>query len=298
MPTVKEITENIKNVTEKITDTGKKLQHRYKRYADKRNDPDISFSDEAIIETVIQIPTVRIDRNTFLSEQFRAVENSQSKTIFEKGPVEAGCDRGELKKKATALAQKRITQTLLADIPDEFIKKTAVPYETLLFYSSAVQHIQEIAYLYGENDFWNTGESETERTVGRLHLYYSVMTGSGKAEKALKLLSSSVTSKSFNKLTENFLEKTVYQSVFRPDAKVLKIKTPKTVFRKIVSGTGPAFSNALSDGISMTKLLPMAGRLIKTLDEAQFAYSAADFEADWYEIEKEVSTDAEEIEST
>ena len=287
MPTVKGITDTIRNMSEKIADTGSKLQRRYKRYADNAPESDIGFPDEVIIETVTEIPQAKIDRNTSLSEQFQAEEESRLKTILEKGPVEAGCDREELRKKAISLTQKRITQTFIGDIPEAILEKTAIPYNTLLYYMAAVRLIQEIAYLYGESDFWNSADCDTDKTVSRLYLYYSVMSGSGKAEKALKLLSSSVTSKSFNKLTENFIEKTVYQPIIKPAAKALKIKKPKTMFNKVISKAMPVVKNAVSGGINLSSLYPMAGRLIKTLDEAQFSYSAADFEKDWYEISKD-----------
>ena len=287
MPGLKGVTNSIKNTSKKIADTGKKLARRYKPSNRKPSALQTNIPAGQIIRVIIQIPSVRIDRNEFLSEQFKTEEESLVKAILEKGPTEAGCDREKLKKTATALVQKRITQAFIDDVPGDILRSTAFSYEALTFYGAAIQLIQEIAYLYGENDFWNAGEYDADKTVSRLHLYYSVMNGSGKAAKALKLLSSSVTSRSFNKLTENFLERTVYKPVLKPAAKALKIKTPKTVFNKIISKAIPVLNNAVSDGFSLTTLLPMAGRLIKTLDEAQFSYSAADFEKDWYEISNE-----------
>ena len=81
---------------------------------------------------------------------------------------------------------------------------------------------------------------------------------------------------------------------------VYPVKMPKMKFNRIVSKAMPIVKNAVADGINLTSLLPMANRLIKTLDEAQFAFSAADFEADWYEIEKEneASPEAGETEKT
>ena len=287
MPGLKGVTSRIKNASKKIADTGKKLTRRYKPSDGKASVLQTNIPAEQIIETVIQLPSVKIDRNEFLSEQFKAEEESLVKAILEKGPTEAGCDREKLKKTAAALVNKRITQAFIGDVPDDVLRSTAFSYEALTFYGAAIQLIQEIAYLYGESDFWNTGEYDAGKTVGRLNLYYSVMNGSGKAAKALKLLSSSVSSRSFNKLTENFIEKTVYKPVFKPAAKALGVKMPKAVFNKFLSKAMPIVENAVSDGIALASLLPMAGRLIKTLDEAQFSYSASDFEADWYEISNE-----------
>lgn len=294
MPNIKDIANSFKNASKKITDAGKKPGRRYNRYAGKVPETDIRFSDERMMETVMQIPSVKIDRCTFLSEQFQNEEESRVKTILEKGPVEAGYPREELKKKAAKLIQSRTTQAFISDIPEEISKRTAISDDDLIFFSAAVRLIQEIAYLYGESDFWHTGECDADKTVGRLNLYYSVMSGSSKATKALKLLSSSAASKSFNKITENLIEKTVYQPIVKPAAKVLGVRMHKTVFNRFVSKAVPVVGNTISQGLTLASLFPMAGRLIKTLDEAQFAYSTYDFEADWYDITNESEAKMEE----
>ena len=283
----------MRDASKKIIVSGKRIKQRCEQYSDSYHNKEILISEEDIILTVTRIESVRIDRNDFLTRLFAQDASISLDDILEKGPVCAEVDRIALRKTAFALARKETEKSGLLNVSDDIIKNRIIPVPTLLFYAAAVRIIQQTAYLYGERDFWNSADSDTEKTIPRLHLYYSVMEGSGKAEKALKLLSSSVASKSFNKLTESFLEKTVYQPIFKPAAKALKIKTPKTVFNKVVSKAMPVLKNAVSDGISLTTLLPMAGRLIKTLDEAQFAYSAADFEKDWYEIENECEAKAE-----
>ena len=283
----------MRDASKKIIVSGKRIKQRCEQYSDSYHNKEILISEEDIILTVTRIESVRIDRNDFLTRLFAQDASISLDDILEKGPVCAEVDRIALRKTAFALARKETEKSGLLNVSDDIIKNRIIPVPTLLFYAAAVRIIQQTAYLYGERDFWNSADSDTEKTIPRPHLYYSVMEGSGKAEKALKLLSSSVASKSFNKLTESFLEKTVYQPIFKPAAKALKIKTPKTVFNKVVSKAMPVLKNAVSDGISLTTLLPMAGRLIKTLDEAQFAYSAADFEKDWYEIENECEAKAE-----
>lgn len=292
MPTVKDLTESMKNVTEKITDTGKKLQRRYNRYADKRSEADTGFSDEAIIKTVIRIPAVRIDRLSFLSGQFADADEQLKKDILEKGPVEAGVSREELKKRSAALSQKTAAKAFLLDVPEKILETLPLCYETLSFYAAAVQVIEQIAYLYGESDFWRSGDFDEEKTAACFTLYYGVMSGSEKAAKALRLLSSSVASRSFHKLTENFLEK-AYQPLFKPAAKALRLRMPKFVFNKLTEKVLPIIKKTASDGLTLSSLLPMANRLIRTLDEAQFAYSAADFEKDWYEMEKDMASQPE-----
>ncbi|MGN1195880.1 MAG: hypothetical protein ACI4SB_10390, partial [Acutalibacteraceae bacterium] len=268
-----------------ITKKAKKFIHK----ADKSDykATEIDFPVEMIIQAVIKIPNVKISRNTFLSEQFKETGEEHILAVIKKGPVDAGYTREELKKKAVKLIQIRTTQAFIGDIPEEVSKSTSISDDTLIFYSAAVRLIQEIAYLYGESEFWNTDDFDADKTIGRLNLCYSVMSGSSKATKALKLLSSSASSKSFNKITENIIEKTVYNPIIKPAAKTLGVKMHKTVYNRFVSKAVSVAGNTISQGLTLASLYPMANKLIKTLGEAQFEYSTYDFEADWYDITNE-----------
>ena len=283
----------MREASRKIASSGKKIKQRYERYTAGMHNGEILLSDEEIIQTVIRIESVRIDRNDFLTRQFAGDASISLDDILEKGPVGAGYDRGALRKTAVTLAQKETGKSGLLDIPDDVIKNCIIPYQTLLFYAAAVRMIQQIAYLYGENDFWTHTDTDLDKTVSRLNLYYRVMSGSDKATKALKLLSSSAASKSFNKITENLIEKT-YRPIVKPAAKMLGVRMHKSVFDRLVSKAVPVTGNTISQGLTLASLFPMAGRLIKTLDEAQFAYSTYDFEADWYDITNESEAKKEE----
>ena len=251
LPTVKKLTESVRDASKKIIVSGKRIKQRCEQYSDSYHNKEILISEEEIIQTVTRIESVRIDRNDFLTQLFTDNESIGLDDILEKGPVGAGADRIALRKTAFTLARKETEKSGLLNISDDIIKNRIIPVQALLFYAAAVRIIQQTAYLYGERDFWNSADSDTEKTIPRLYLYYSVMEGSGKAEKALKLLSSSVASKSFNKLTENFLEKAVYQPIFKPAAKALKIKSPKTVFNRIIDKAMPIVKNAVADGINL-----------------------------------------------
>ena len=54
----------------------------------------------SIIAALIKLPGIKVDRESFLREQFKNLLPEMIEKIVEEGPVEAGCDREELKKKA------------------------------------------------------------------------------------------------------------------------------------------------------------------------------------------------------
>ena len=61
----------------------------------------------SIVSTAIQIPGVKVTRDTFLREQFKDLSKEEIETIIEKGPIEAGRSREELKKKVNRIIKDR-----------------------------------------------------------------------------------------------------------------------------------------------------------------------------------------------
>ena len=57
----------------------------------------------SIIAALIKLPGIKVDRESFLREQFKNLLPEMIEKIVEEGPVEAGCDREELKKKQSEL---------------------------------------------------------------------------------------------------------------------------------------------------------------------------------------------------
>lgn len=57
----------------------------------------------------------------------------------------------------------------LLNISDDINKNRIIPVPTLFFYAAAVRIIQQTAYLYGERDFWDSDDSDKEKTISRLY---------------------------------------------------------------------------------------------------------------------------------
>ena len=153
----------MRDTSKKIIVSGKRIKQRCEQYSDSYHNKEILISEEEIIQTVTRIESVRIDRNDFLTRQFADNESIGLDDILEKGPVGAGADRIALRKTAFTLARKETEKSGLLNISDDIIKSRIIPVQTLLFYAAAVRIIQQTAYLYGERDFWNSADSDTEK---------------------------------------------------------------------------------------------------------------------------------------
>ena len=237
-----------------------------------------------IIGTAVKLPGVRVDRRAFLLEQFKDAEPELREAILKDGTIEAGVSRTELKKLARKIVSNRTIASsgasFVAGIPGGFAMAATIPADTLQFYAFALRMAQEIAYLYGEKDLFENGGLESERATNQLLLYCGVMLGASGAAQAVRLVSASLAKQALKKLPQMALTKTFYYPIVKSVAKALGARMTKGIFAKGVSKAVPLIGGVVSGGITMATMRPMGMRLVDTLDEAHFAYTQAEYDAD------------------
>lgn len=152
-----------------------------------------------IINAALQIPGVKVDRKEFLLAQFKDLPVDSRNDIVMRGPVEAKCARGELKKKAQTLVNERTLMStgasFLAGLPGGLAMAATIPADMLQFYAVALRLAQEIAYLYGEEDIWAGREDNNEEVTQQLLVYCGIMFGA----PGVKLLTKGVLVKTLAK---------------------------------------------------------------------------------------------------
>lgn len=256
---------------------------------------DISLED--IISTAIRIPGIKVNRESFLREQFQDVSPERLQLIIEKGPVEAKCSRSDLRKIAHKLINKKTlfstSASFVAGLPGGFAMAATIPADMLQFYGVTLSLAQEIAYLYGEGDLWSGDTPDSEKVTNQLILYCGVMLGSSGAAQTVKILSSSLAKQALKKLPQKALTKTFYYPIVKSIAKAFGAKMTKGIFAKGVSKAVPLIGGVVSGGITFATLPPMGTRLTDALDKAHFSYSYTDFESDWKDISEVCEHDTE-----
>ena len=186
-----------------------------------------------IINTVLQIPGVKVDRKSFLMEQFKELPMDSRNDIVMRGPVEAGCARGELKKTAQNVVNERTLMStgasFIAGLPGGLAMAATIPADMIQTYAIALRLAQEVAYLYGEEDLWASAKDDNEKVVQQLLVYCGVMFGA----PGVKLL------------TQGMLVKALAKSV-------------------------PLVGGVVSGGFTLATMGPMGTRLVDTFDKATF----------------------------
>lgn len=170
-----------------------------------------------VITAAIKLPGIKVDRNSFLRDQFKNADPDEIKAIIAKGPVAAGRDRLELRKKADKLI---LDTTLVstgasfaAGLPGGIAMAATIPADLIQFYAAALRMAQQIAYLYGEPDLWEGGEIDDQKVTNQLILYCGVMLGASGAAQAVRLLASSLAKQALKKLPQKALTKTFYYPI-------------------------------------------------------------------------------------
>lgn len=247
-----------------------------------------SLSLEGVIETAIQIPGVKVSRDAFLAEMFKAKPSEVRNHILEVGPVAAGCAQAELKKMAYALVDKRTIlssgASFMAGLPGGLAMAATIPADTLQFFGVALRLAQEIAYLYGGEDLWADGAIDNEKVQNQLILYCGVMFGASGASATVKVLSSAMAKQVLKKLPQKALTKTFYYPIIKAIAKAVGAKMTKDIFAKGVSKAIPVVGGVVSGSITFISMRPMGRRLVNTLNEANFSYTEAQIQKDLREI--------------
>ena len=90
-----------------------------------------------VVTTAIQIPGVKVSRDDFLKEQFKELSPAEVEVILQKGPVEAGCSRALLERKAGKIIKERTAistgASFVAGIPGGLAMAATIPADLLQF---------------------------------------------------------------------------------------------------------------------------------------------------------------------
>ena len=247
-----------------------------------------NLSLESIVTNVVQIPGVKVNRDKFLAEMFASTPDKISE-IVELGPIEAGVTRESLLKISNKLILTRTSESsaisFAAGIPGGFAMAATIPGDIMQFFGMSLRLAQELSYLYGAQDLWENGEIDDDRVKNQLILYCGVMFGVSSAAAGVRVLSAQVAKTALKKLPQKALTKTFWYPLIKQIGKVLSIKVTKTTVAHGISKVIPVIGGVISGGLNFASMMPMARRLLNTLDSASFGYTEEDLDADLEIIE-------------
>lgn len=231
---------------------------------------------ESIVAAAIKIPGVKVNRNEFLGKTF-ANEGIDLQNIIDYGPIEAGCTEEQLEKLADKLILLRTSESSMvsfaAGIPGGLAMAATIPADTLQFFGMVLRIAQELAYLYGNDDFWRNGSVNGEMVQNQLVLYTGVMFDIEGASEGVRLLSADLAKQTLKKLPQKALSRTLWYPIVKQVGKAIAIKITKDTATKGISKAIPVIGGLVSGGITFAAMKPMGKRLAEILEEANFRYT-------------------------
>lgn len=238
---------------------------------------------ENIIHSALQIPCVKVSRESFLADIFNNNTNS-FQSMLDVGPVVSGVSRDELYTIAKKLILKRTSQSSLASfaagIPGGLAMAATVPADIIQFFGIALKLAQELSYLYGAKEL----TEDEDEIKSQLILYCGVMFGVSGAISSLRLLSAQIAKTTLNKLPQKALTKTIWYPIVKQIGKAVGVKVTKNAVAKGVSTSIPVIGGVISGTLNFASMLPMANRLLDVFDKITFDYTNSEIEIDMSEI--------------
>lgn len=255
------------------------------------------FALETIVVNAVKIPGVKVSRQSFLENTFAKLPYDMDR-IYAEGPVNAGVTREELKRIAVKLIYTRTSESsvasFIAGIPGGWAMAATVPADILQFFGISLRLAQEISYLYGATDLWKDGQVDEERVRNQLLLYCGVMFGVSGAISGLRVLTAQIAKTIAKTLPHKALTKTFWYPIVKSIGKALSIKVTKTTVANGISKAIPIIGGVVSGTLNFVSMMPMANRLLNTLDKASFDYTAEEYEADLEAVQQEEDVKPEE----
>ena len=268
--------EKNKDFNDKLNQWGEYMEEKEKNLAKQ-------MVLEDIITKTIQIPGVKVNRKQFLAEQFASKANNLEE-ILDKGPIEAGIKREDIKLLSKKLILTRTSQSSIASfvagIPGGLAMAATIPADTLQFFGMTLRLAQELSYLYGAQDLWKDGTIDDEKVKNQLILYCGVMFGVSGAVSGVRVLSTQLSKTALKKIPQKALTKTFWYPILKKIASFIGVSLTKKTFAQGVSKAVPVIGGVISGGINFASMMPMANKLNDTLEKATFNYSDEEFNKD------------------
>lgn len=223
----------------------------------------------ATLESASKLPLVRIDRNDFLTKQFKNTEYDIY-DIINKGPVNAGVPKEKLRKIAKGVIKFEGTQVTListaAGLPGGLAMIGTVPADMVQYIGYLMRTAQKLMYLYGIGDINDISDGSKSAIVIAL----GVMLGAEGANNGIRALCKSFAVNIEKKIAQKALTKGTLYPIAKKICAQLGVKLSKQSFAKAVGKTVPIIGGIASGGLTAVTFIPSCNHLMKSLEEEMY----------------------------
>ena len=220
------------------------------------------------IGAVSKLPVVRVDRETFLRKQFG--DSPHLDVILERGP-QTVYSVESLRKKASSLIKSSAAKTSAASFASglagsPITMAAAGGADVAQYFGFAINLAQQIAYLFGEDELFDTGGEElSEEAQMRVVAYLGAMFGAAGAAALVTHTSKIAGQNVGKKVAAQALTKTAWYPLVKKVGAMVGQKVTKKTVEKTITKAVPLVGGVVSGGMTYVTFRPMGHRLADTL---------------------------------
>lgn len=245
---------------------------------------------ERYIMQAIKLPYVKINREDFL---FSILKNEDSSNVIKF--IETGDSSIFSRKDIDKLAKKVIkeetyrstTASFAAGLPGGFSAVGTVPADILQNLAHSLRLAQKLAYLYGEEDLYDTNGKLQEKGKNTLIAYFGTMLGVSSATAAVGLFSKNAPKEVVKAISKTSVTKTFWYPIIKSVLKYFGVSVTKEGLKGFAKKEIPIAGGFISGGMTYVALSKSGERLRKRLSEVTYDYTVEKGNADLREVVKE-----------
>ena len=216
---------------------------------------EIKITPEDIICKAAQLPIAKVDRSTFLKKELKKHYSEETvKLALEHNPAYAGIDKYTINSIANQVIQYETNKvssiSFAAGLPGGAAMAATIPTDVAQYFAFLLRAMQEIAYLYGFDEFDFSKDSIDSNTMNEVLVFMGVMFGIQGANAGVKVIAQSTAQKVSKTLANKALTKTAVYPIVKKIAKAVGIKMTKQIFADGVSKVVPVLGGAVSGGLT------------------------------------------------
>lgn len=233
---------------------------------------------EDIIIKGLKIPGIRVDRNSFLKQEFfKNHTEAQIEDAVTFNPAHAGIPADEIDKIADEVIKYERNcvsgiSTALG-MPGGVAMAATIPADIAQFYGYLLRAAQKLMYLYGfpEINLDEQGQKFDTETINTLTVCMGVMFGVANANNALKVIAQALASGVEKKLLRAALTKGTVYPIVKSIASWFGKKMTKDVFAGFFKKSIPIVGGLIGGGITFLSFKPCCENLKASLQDTMLS---------------------------
>ncbi|MCD7861316.1 MAG: hypothetical protein LUG25_05365 [Oscillospiraceae bacterium] len=229
---------------------------------------DLTF--EKVLMTAMRTPGVKINRAKFLRKEL--IKYCPEQVVVEaidSNPAKAGIPKEIINKVSKQVIDYETTKvttiSVVASVPGGVAAVGAVASDITSYFAFILRAVQELAYLYGFEQFDLSEDNADSETMNYLLLFMSVMFGVQGAATALQKFANTLAKHVAKKLAQKALTKGTIYPIVKKVAVNVGIRMTKQIFADGVASTIPILGGVLSGGFTYAMFKPGCMKLRKNL---------------------------------